>query len=228
MKRISLAALAILAVALVLLTAGCTQPAVKSGNASVNILYSKGVGPLPMLLATNQIDGYIAWQPFVAVAAESRIGKVLTYSGDLPPTGMWKDHPCCALFVRDDFMAKNPDIVNAISALTIASTDYINTHKEESGELVADWIAGKGNLTYGNVTVSSIAVVQSALPTVKYTTDPSPSWINGTTKFVSTQIDLGYITTNIKNATPEQRTAMIFNFGPYQTARKMVDDKKVL
>jgi NitT/TauT family transport system substrate-binding protein len=228
MKTLKVTTIVLITIALVLLTTGCTQPVGTSGNASVNILYSKGVGPLPMLLATNQIDGYIAWQPFVAVAAESRIGKVLVYSGDLPPAGMWKDHPCCALFARDDFMAKNPDIVNAISALTIASTDYINTHKEESGELVADWIAGKGNLTYGNVTVSSIAVVHSALPTVKYTTDPSPSWINGTTKFVSAQIDLGYITANIKNATPEQRAAMIFNFGPYHTARKMVDDKKVV
>lgn len=228
MKTMRFITIALVAAALVLLTAGCMQPAATSGNTSVNILYSKGVGPLPMLLATNQIDGYIAWQPYVAVAAESRIGKVLSYSGDLPPEGMWKDHPCCALFARDDFRVANPDIVNAISALTIASTDYMNAHQSESGDLVADWIAGKGNLTYGNVTVSSVAVVHSALPTVKYTTNPSPSWINGTTKFVSTQIDLGYITANIKNATPEERSAMIFNFEPYQTARKMVDDKKVV
>lgn len=228
MKTLRLTAIVIVAFALILLTAGCTQPSTPTGNTSVSILYSKGVGPLPMLLATNQIDGYIAWQPFVAVASESRIGKVISYSGDLPPVGMWKDHPCCALFARDDFIAANPDVVNAISALTIASTDYMNAHQDESGDLVADWIAGKGNLTYGNVTVSSVSVVHAALPTVKYTTNPSPAWINGTNNFVSTQIDLGYITAKIKNATPEERAVMIYNFRPYQAARKMVDDKKVV
>jgi ABC-type nitrate/sulfonate/bicarbonate transport system substrate-binding protein len=228
MKPLKLTAIVIVACALFLLTAGCTQPSTPTGNTTVSILYSKGVGPLPMLLATNQIDGYIAWQPFVAVASESGVGKVISYTGDLPPAGMWKDHPCCALFTRDDFLKANPDVVNAISALTIASTDYINAHKDESADLVADWIAGKGNLTYGNVTVSSISVVHSAMPTVKYTTNPSPEWINGTTNFVNTQIDLGYITAQIKNATPEQRTAMIFNFGPYRTARAMVDNKKVV
>ena len=226
MKTLRLTAIALVAIACILLTAGCTQPSTPTGNTSVSILYSKGVGPLPMLLATNQIDGYIAWQPFVSVASESRIGKVISYSGDLPPVGMWKDHPCCALFARDDFMAANPDVVIAISALTIASTDYMNAHPDESADLVADWIAGKGNLTYGNVTVSSISVVHSALPTVKYTTNPSPAWINGTNNFVSTQIDLGYITAKIKNATAEERAAMIYDFKPYQAARAIVNNKK--
>ena len=83
MKTPKVTTIVLIMIALVLLTAGCTQPAGTSGNASVNILYSKGVGPLPMLLATNQIDGYIAWQPFVAVGAECRIGKVLSELTDL-------------------------------------------------------------------------------------------------------------------------------------------------
>ncbi len=40
---------------------------------------------MPMLLATKQIDGYIAWQPFVSIGSESGIGKVVVYSGQLPP-----------------------------------------------------------------------------------------------------------------------------------------------
>jgi NitT/TauT family transport system substrate-binding protein len=41
------------------------------------------------------VDGYIAWQPFVEVPPMAGIGKVLVYSGDMPPEGKWKDHPCC-------------------------------------------------------------------------------------------------------------------------------------
>ena len=84
MKTIPLTALALIAIALILLTAGCTQP---SGTASattststsqtnVGILYSKGVGPMPMLLATHQIDGYIAWQPFVSIGTKKRYCKI--------------------------------------------------------------------------------------------------------------------------------------------------------
>jgi uncharacterized repeat protein (TIGR01451 family) len=35
---------------------------------------------MPTLLATKQIDGYIAWQPFVEVAPVAHIGKVITYT----------------------------------------------------------------------------------------------------------------------------------------------------
>ena len=36
---------------------------------------------MPMLLATKQVDGYIAWQPFVSIASKSGIGKVVALSG---------------------------------------------------------------------------------------------------------------------------------------------------
>jgi len=59
----------------------------------VIITYTKGTGPMPTLLGTDQIDGYIAWQPFVEVAPLAKIGRVLVYSGDMPPEGRWKNHP---------------------------------------------------------------------------------------------------------------------------------------
>ncbi len=84
-------ATALIAVFLLLIIAGCTQAPANSGTltptqtlssgTSVGILYSKGVGPMPMLLATKQVDGYIAWQPFVSIASEANIGKVVDYSG---------------------------------------------------------------------------------------------------------------------------------------------------
>ncbi len=125
MKTMKISAIALIAIALFVLTAGCTQPAGTPGpttQTNVGILYSKGVGPMPMLLATKQIDGYIAWQPFVSIGSESGIGKVVVYSGQLPPAGSNINHPCCILFARDDLLAQNPDLVTAISALTQASS----------------------------------------------------------------------------------------------------------
>ena len=65
-KTVILSAVGV-ALLLILLSAGCVQqPNVTSNTtpAGVNILYTAGVGPMPQLLATKQVDGYIAWQPF--------------------------------------------------------------------------------------------------------------------------------------------------------------------
>ena len=97
MKAMKITATALLAIALVLvlLVAGCTQsssslstaPATSAStpNGTVGILETAGVGPMPPLLATNQVDGYIAWQPVVEAGMESNIGQIAVYSKDLPP-----------------------------------------------------------------------------------------------------------------------------------------------
>ena len=216
-----LTVIALIAVALVLITAGCTQPA-QTTNSTVGILYSKGVGPMPMLLATHQIDGYIAWQPFVSIGSDSGIGKVVAYSGQLPPDASNVNHPCCILFATDALLASNPDLVTAVSALTQASSTYINDHPADAAALEADFLVGKGNFTYGNVTVSSVAVLNDAFPTVRYTNDPTPAWINATKGFVNTQIQLGYVTSDLKNATGNQLDAKLFAFGPYQDAKQQL------
>jgi ABC-type nitrate/sulfonate/bicarbonate transport system substrate-binding protein len=231
MKTIRLTAFAFIAIALVLLTAGCTQPSgpasTTTSQTNVGILYSKGVGPMPMLLATKQVDGYIAWQPFVSIGTKSGIAKVVSYSGQLPPDDSNVNHPCCVLFARDDLLAENPDLVAAISALTQASSSYINDHPSEAAEIEADFLVGKGNFTYGNVTVSSVDVLNDAFPTVRYTNEPTPQWINGTKKFVDTEIQLGYITSKLKNATPDQLDSMLFDFGPYQNAKAQLASHKL-
>jgi NitT/TauT family transport system substrate-binding protein len=224
--KMKIPVIALIAVAFFVLAAGCTQPAGTptpiTSQTNVGILYSKGVGPMPMLLATKQIDGYIAWQPFVSIASKSGIGKVVVYSGQLPPADSNINHPCCILFARDDLLATNPDIVTAVSALTQASSKYINDHPSEAAELEADFLVGKGNFTYGNVTVSSVDVLNDAFPTVKYTNVPSPEWIAGTKKFVNTEIELGYITGDLKNATSDQLDAELFAFGPYEDAKQQL------
>jgi hypothetical protein len=232
MKSMKIMATAFIAVFLLLILAGCTQPSANSGTVtptqtlssqtSVGILYSKGVGPMPMLLATKQIDGYIAWQPFVSIGSESNLGKVVAYSGQLPPDESNVNHPCCILFASDSLLEQNGDIVTAISALTQVSSKYIIEHPSEASQLEAAFLVGSGNFTYGNVTVPSVDVLDDAFPTVKYTNDPTPEWINSTKKFVGTQIQLGYVTNKLKDSTSEQLDSQLFAFSPYQDAKQML------
>ena len=224
MKGMRLLLLGCLAV--LLIAAACTTTQKATGD--VGIIYTKGTGPMPTLLATKQIDGYIAWQPFVEVAPVAHIGKVITYSGNLPPADRWKNHPCCVLTARTDLMASNPAFVDAMGAATILATQYVNDHPSESAEIVADWLAGKGNFTYGNVTVSSVEVLNRAFPTVKFVNEPSEQWMDGQIEFVYALRELGALTGSLKNSSDTESKAILFDTGTYDRDMAMIGEKKMV
>ena len=234
MKTVKITAIAVLALALVLVlfTTGCTQPSGTSGsnaapsaNGTVGILETAGVGPMPSLLATGQIDGYIAWQPVVEAGVESNIGQVAVYSKDLPPAGEWSNHPQNVFVVRKDFYAQNPAFVDDFSALNLAATQYINNHPQETATIDADWLAGGQNFTYGNVSVSSVTVVNNSIPTIEFTTNPSASWKASTADFVQALINLGTINGYVANSTNQD--AVLYNFQPYEDATAILATKNV-
>jgi NitT/TauT family transport system substrate-binding protein len=208
--------------AALLVAAACTTP---QATGDVEILYTKGTGPMPTLLATKQIDGYIAWQPFVEVAPVAHIGKVITYSGELPPAGRWENHPCCVLAARTDLMGRNPALVNDLGAATILATQYIAENPSESAEIVADWLAGKGNFTYGNVTVSSVDVLNRAFPTVKFVNEPTEEWMNGQVEFIYALRELKALTGSLANTSDTESKAILFDTGPYTQAMSMIEAK---
>jgi len=222
-KRL-IVALAVMLTAL--LIAGCITPS-PSGENSVSVIYTKGTGPMPTLLATDQIDGYIAWQPFVEVAPLAGIGKVLVYSGDLPPAGRWKNHPCCVFTARQDAIDNTPELTNALTAAFVLSTQYISEHPNESAEIVADWLAGKGNFTYGNITVSSVDVLQRAFPTVKFVNEPTDEWKNDTLEFVYAQRELGVLTGALVNTTDAESLRLLFDTRPYESAQVMIQSGQI-
>jgi ABC-type nitrate/sulfonate/bicarbonate transport system substrate-binding protein len=207
-----------------LLAAGCTTPGGNqtANTTTVNVLYSQGVGPMPNLLATKQIDGYIAWQPFVSIATESGIAQLVEPSQDLPPAGMWENHPCCVVSAREDLLASNPDFVNAISAFTQLGSTYIAEHPDEAADILADWFVGRANFTYGSVSVGSVDVMEDAIPTVRYVNEPTADWVDHTKEFVAAQKDLGLVTGRLANASSAEMDAIIFDFGPYEAASAQV------
>jgi ABC-type nitrate/sulfonate/bicarbonate transport system substrate-binding protein len=222
MKKIYFGLMATIAVLAAIFAAGCVQPTPPVQN-TVGILYTKGVGPMPSLLATGDIDAYIAWQPIVEVGPLTGIGRVVTYSKDLPPPGTWVHHPCCVLVSRDDLKARNPALVDAMGTATILATNYINDHPDETAEITADWLAGKGNFTYGNVSVSSVEVLEHAIPTVEFSNDPSESWVNGTLLFVDALNNLSALKGSLANVSHERAEGLLFDYSTYANATKQIE-----
>jgi len=163
----------------------------------------------------------------VEVAPLAGIGKVLVYSGDLPPAGRWKNHPCCVFTARQDAIDNTPELTNALTAAFVLSTQYISEHPNESAEIVADWLAGKGNFTYGNITVSSVDVLQRAFPTVKFVNEPTDEWKNDTLEFVYAQRELGVLTGALVNTTDAESLRLLFDTRPYESAQVMIQSGQI-
>ena len=70
-----------------------------------------------------------------------------------------------------------------------------------------------------------MTAVNNALPTIKFTNDPSDSWKSSTSDFVQALIDIGTINGFVKNSS--DRDAVLYNFQPYQSAAAIIAAKNV-
>jgi len=97
-----------------------------------NINITRGFGPsnMELMLSSGQIDGFIAWEPFCADAVTRDIGVYLIKSGEL-----WRNHPCCVVAVRSDFLEKHRDVVFKILSIHMKATKWIQEHFEEAVEI---------------------------------------------------------------------------------------------
>ncbi len=78
-------------------------------------------------LRTNQIDAFIAWEPYPAKAQTMGVGKVLVTSAHI-----WPGHPCCVLVVDDKFLKARPADAMKMVAAHVKATNFINQHPKEA------------------------------------------------------------------------------------------------
>lgn len=74
-------------------------------------------------LSNKQIDAFIAWEPYPAMAINKNAGKILMYSKDI-----WLDHPCCVLIISEQFIANNPSKLNLLLKAHRKSINYIENN----------------------------------------------------------------------------------------------------
>ena len=68
---------------------------------------------LPSTLASEKVDAYIAYEPYVSLAPYRNIGNVLMYSDEIMP-----GHPCCVIIARQEFIDQQPAGTPKISGHT--------------------------------------------------------------------------------------------------------------
>ena len=78
-------------------------------------------------LSSNNIDAFIAWEPYPSMAIIRGFGKIMIYSKDI-----WQDHPCCVLVVSNEFLMKYPSKVNLLFNAHLKSIDYIKNNLDDA------------------------------------------------------------------------------------------------
>ena len=78
-------------------------------------------------LRTDQIDAFIAWEPYPAKAITSEVGRVIASSRDI-----WKDHPCCVLAADERFLESQPEKAKSVVRGHVKAIEFIRQHREEA------------------------------------------------------------------------------------------------
>lgn len=78
-------------------------------------------------LRTDQIDAFVAWEPYPAKAITMGLGRVLLASRDI-----WKDHPCCVLATDAKFLETQLEKAKGMVRGHVKAIDFIHQHREEA------------------------------------------------------------------------------------------------
>jgi NitT/TauT family transport system substrate-binding protein len=85
-------------------------------------------------LQTAQIDGFVAWEPYIASSQAQGVGTILNTSHEI-----WPDHPCCVVACQASFLQARPDIVGKVMRAHLKATEFIRTHHDEAVAIASAW-----------------------------------------------------------------------------------------
>lgn len=167
-------------------------------DADILMVDLKSTSNLIPALLSKQVDCWVGPAPHPAVAEFKHVGHIGLDSQDLPPTGEWKDFPCCVMGASEQVIADHPEVIQAMTNLMTASAKWSNTNKPETAKISAQWIG-----------VPEQAVAKS---TIVYSTDPTANWLNGEDIFLTMLNSMNKFKGSLKNANITSADHLLYDF----------------
>jgi NitT/TauT family transport system substrate-binding protein len=131
-------------------------------------------------LVAGDVDGYIAWEPYVSQSKFTGNETVFMYSKDI-----WPEHPCCVVITTDNFIKKNPDRLEKFLKVHVEATNYTNTHKNQTALILSKKLG------------TDINVELEALNHVDFIAVPTAQFDDNMLKLIEVQKELGYVNKNL-------------------------------
>ncbi len=185
------------------------------GFAEVELLFCKGQSILPVLLTTGQIDGYVAWQPYLSLAEKSGIGKVVALSQEFPPEGVWHNHPCCVLVASNEILQNNPDMAMAVSVILLSGDDYAKEHPEALPKITTDWLMGDRDYLLGSRIISPISLFNQSLSTFVFSSEANREWNDSAQILVDRMGDILNTIDSVQHNGSQTQVSEFMDLGPY-------------
>ncbi|MCP4021556.1 MAG: ABC transporter substrate-binding protein, partial [Desulfobacteraceae bacterium] len=104
---------------------------------------------MPTALLGKKIDGFIVADPFNALSEIKFKARILRYTGDI-----WKNHPCCVLVSNDNFISKNPILIQKAVNAIVRAQDWCMKNPQETAHLLSR--DGKNYIPFPNTVLSRV------------------------------------------------------------------------
>ncbi len=181
---------------------------VNDPGAKVLLLNLYGAKNLIPALKNRLIDGFVVMQPYPAMAEHQKIGKVIASLSELPPTGRWEGHPCCALAANQEYTQKHPDITAAMLTLILRANRFINQYPERSAGQIAQWLQIPAD------------VELKSIPSIKFVNNRTPQWRQGIDFWIESMIQQGVLKGEVKRAFESKSVnTLIYDEAMYERAK---------
>jgi NitT/TauT family transport system substrate-binding protein len=172
----------------------------------INVFGEKNLVPT---LEQQMIDGFVVMQPYLALAENKGLGKVISLLKDLPAEESWAGTPCCAMAADDAFAQENPRALENLITLMLRANRFISTEPEISAQLIAKWL----NLPAG--------VERKSLPTIEFLGDYNEQWEKNMRLWIKVMIEQGLLTDKVRKAyESDSIRSIIYNSDVYGKAKE--------
>lgn len=159
----------------------------EASDAQVALLNLHGPGNLIPALENGLVDGFVAMQPYVAMAEEQGKGRLVTFLEGIP-FEQAGPYPCCAVAARSGVLQAQGPAVEHLLTLLLRATRYLAEEPEEAAPVVAQWLDG------------SAAVERRSLPTIRFTTELDAAWNQGAQAWVRAMTARGLLAGRVGQA----------------------------
>lgn len=166
-------------------------------DADVLMTDLKGVSNLIPSLSSGQVELWAGPVPNPQNAEAQGIGKIIATLDELPG-GKWVNFPCCTMNVRNEIKEKYPEIMDALVQVTTDIHDYAHNHKEETAELMVEFIGLEKDVLMKNDTAYGTAITDN--------------FINGMKTYYEVMSDMGKFTGRLKDKDVNEVIEAVFDF----------------